>query len=324
MNRWIDLKNEVKHVQPARRVTEGAVLSGIFIVLLLLSLFLPFLISISLWFLPLPFIVYAARHGIKAGLVMLIATAFLSFFIGGFIGLPNALLAGVGGVTAGALIHKKKEAFVVMAASSLSYIGVLILLYAASIFILDIDPLSAMQDVMRQSAEQAESMLEALGQEPSQDLSTFEEMIDQIGYLGPLLIVGTGIIYAVVSQLIAHAVFRRMKMDFLPFPPFREWSFPKALLWYYLVVSVIFLLGAEEGSALYIVIWNLMPLLETIMALQGFTVMFYYAYVKKLPKVLPILMLVGGLILPIILLFARILGIIDLGFQLKKRLETNK
>ncbi|SFE63215.1 Uncharacterized conserved protein YybS, DUF2232 family [Alteribacillus iranensis] len=310
-------------MQPAKRLTEGALLSGLFIVMLFLALFVPFVMTIVLWFLPLPFIVYTARHGWRAGLLMMVVTVLLSFFIGGIIGFPNALLAGSGGVTAGALIRRKKEAFFVTAASSLAYIGVLILLYAATILIINIDPLAALQDVMRQSVEQAESMLGAMGQEGSQDLETFQNMIEQIGYLGPLLIVATGIIYAVISQMIAHVVMRRLGMKYLPFPAFRNWNFPRALLWYYLVTSVIFLIGVEEGTALYIVIWNLMPLLETIMALQGFTVMFYYAYVKGLPKALPIVLLVAGLILPIVLLLARILGIIDLGFQLKKRMESS-
>ncbi|MFB4163623.1 YybS family protein [Alteribacillus sp. JSM 102045] len=310
-------------MKQTRGLTEGAILSGIFIVMLLLSIFVPFLITILMWFLPLPFIVFVARHGLRPGLVMFVVSLFLSVLIGGLIGLPNALLAGVGGITAGELIRRRKEALFVLAGSSVAYIGGLVLLYAGSILILEIDPLAAMQDVMRQSTQQAESMMGALGQEPSDNLEVWEEMIDQIGYMGPLLIVFTGIVYALITQFIAHAVLRRLKIKAEPFPPLREWNFPRSLLWYYLVVSIIFFIGAEEGTTIYIIIWNLFPLLETAMALQGFTVVFYYCYVKSIPKAVPVILLISGLFLPFVLLIARILGIIDLGFQLKKRLKSD-
>nr|WP_275899609.1 DUF2232 domain-containing protein [Bacillus piscicola] len=290
--------------------------------MLFLALFVPFLISILLWFMPLPFIIYTARYGIKSALVMGTVTLFLSFVVGGLVGLPNALLAGAGGILAGELIRRKKDAFLVLAGSSLAYISVLLLIYAASLLILNIDPLAALQDIMRQSTEQAESMLGALGQETAQNLEMWNEMIDQIGYLGPVLIVATAVSYAVISQWIAYAVLKRLRMDFEAFPPFREWNFPRAVLWYYLIVSVIFIIGVEEGSALYMVTWNLFPLLEVVMALQGFTVIFYFAYAKAWPKAVPVILLISGLFLPFVLLLARILGIIDLGFQLKKRLES--
>ncbi|MFB5663502.1 YybS family protein [Alteribacillus sp. HJP-4] len=312
-------------MQRTKRLTEGAVLSGLYIVLLLLVLFIPFLGTILLWFLPLPFIIYVVRHGLKPGLLMFTVTLLLSILIGAGIGLPFTLLAGAGGVTAGTLIHMKKEALLVLAGTSIANISALTLLYAGSVLILDIDPLSVMQDIMRDSVTQAESMLGAMGQEPSENLDMFNEMITQVGYMGPLIIAFTGIAFAGLSQGIAHIVLRRLKTPAEPFPPFREWNFPRSLLWYYLITSIIFYIGMEEeGSPLFIVVWNLFPLLETAMAIQGFSVVFYYCYKKSITKAVPIIMLISGLVLPIILLFARILGIIDLGFHLKKRMETDK
>ncbi|WP_175487587.1 YybS family protein [Alteribacillus persepolensis] len=310
-------------MQKTKVLTEGAVLTGIFIVMMLLSVFVPFFLMALMWFLPLPFIIYTARHDVKPGITMLAAAVLLSSIIGGFIGLPYALLAGVGGVTAGALIRRNKDAFFVLAGSSIAYIVVLVVLYAASILILNIDPIAAIQDVMRQSVKQAEAMLSSIGQEPSQNLEAFNEMIKQIGYLGPLLIVFTGIFYAVITQLITHAVLRRLQINPKPFPPFRQWNFPRSLLWYYLIVSIAFFIEFEEGSAPFIIVWNVFPLLETAMALQGFTVVFYYCYVKSISKAFPIILLISGLFLPFVLLLARILGIIDLGFQLKKRLKPD-
>lgn len=310
-------------MQDTKRLTEGAILSGIFIVLLLLSLYVPLFISILLWFLPLPFIIYTARHGWKPGTVMFVAVLVLSVLVGGILGLPNAFLSGAGGVVAGELIRRKKEAFIVLAGSAVTYIVGIVLLYAASVLILSTDPMIVMQDAMRQSLEQAERMIVSISQEPSEDLAMFEEMIHQMGHLAPLFIVFSGAIYALVAQGIAHVIFRRLKMDIVPFPPFREWNLPRSLLWYYLIVTILFFIVGNEQTTLAIIVWNLFPLLETLMAIQGFTVVFYYCYVKSISKALPIILVIVGFLLPIIHLLARLLGIIDLGFHLKKRLESD-
>lgn len=314
---------EVTFLQDTRKLTEGAILSGIFIVLLLLSIYVPLFMTILLWFLPLPFIIYTARHGLKPGIMMFVAVFLLSIFVGGLLGLPNTFLAGIGGMVTGELIRRKKEAFIVMAGSAVTYIAGLVVLYAASVLILQVDPFAVMQDAMRQSLEQAERMLHSLGQEPSDDLAMLEDMIHQMIHLAPLFIVFAGGIYALISQGIAHVILRRLKMDIVPFPPFREWNVPRSLLWYYLIVTILFFIVGEEQSALAIVVWNLFPLLEVLMAIQGFTVVFHYCYVKSISKALPIILVIAGFLLPIVHLFARLLGIIDLGFQLKKRLESD-
>ncbi|MFD2707198.1 YybS family protein [Salibacterium lacus] len=310
-------------MQQTRRITEGAVLSGIFIVMLLLAVFVPFLSTILLWFLPLPFIVFTARYGWKPGVVMAAVSMLLSVFLTALTGLPFAMLSALGGVTMGELMRRRKEALITAAAASVAYICGLTVIYAGTVLLFDIDPLSVLQDIMRQSAEQAQSMLSSLGQETSGELEQYGEMIDRFGQMGPLLIVFTGVLYAFLTQFIAHKVMRRMNMEVEAFPPFRNWNVPRSLLWYYLLTFIVYLVGAEDGSAVQTVMWNLFPLLETAMALQGFTVIFHYCYSKSIPKAFPILLMIFGLILPFILLLARILGIMDLGFQLKKRLESD-
>ncbi|WP_185819977.1 YybS family protein [Salibacterium salarium] len=309
-------------MQQTRRLTEGAILSAVFVVMLLLSVFVPFLSAVLIWFLPLPFIIFVIRHDWKSGLIMAVVSLLLSSFIA-LIGLPFALLAAIGGVTTGELIRRKKEALMVLAGSSIAYIAVLVLLYAGSILLFDIDPLASMQDVMRQSTQQAESMLESFGQETSENMVVWQDMIDQIVKMGPLLIVFTGIAFALITQLIAQAILRRLQIKAEAFPPLRDWNFPRSLLWYYLVISIIYWIGVEEGTAMDIVTWNLFPLLEVAMALQGFTVVFHYCYIKSVPKAIPVILMIFGIVSPFVLLLARILGIIDLGFQLKKRLKSD-
>lgn len=68
---------------------------------------------------------------------------------------------------------------------------------------------------------------------------------------------------------------------------------------------------------------NVTPLLEIAMIVQGAAVMFYFAHVKKISKALPIIILFSALVIPIITFFVRILGIIDLGFDLRSRIKPD-
>ncbi|RKD68101.1 uncharacterized protein YybS (DUF2232 family) [Sinobaca qinghaiensis] len=311
-------------MQRTRSLTEGAILSGLFIILMLLTIFVPPLVYILLWFMPLPFLIYTARYGLRSALVMFVVLFLLSLFIGGLAGVPFVFMFGLGGITVGEMIRRKNEPLFVLTGGSLAYITSLMVIYAVTILVFNINPVETLQNAMRDSFNQAESMLNSIGQDGTESIETMNDAIVQIGYMIPVIMVGSGAGFAVITQAVAHYFLKRLSIPYQPFPPFREWNFPKSLLWYYLAAIVLTLIGAEEGTTLYLLIWNVYWFLGSIMIIQGCTVVFYYCYKKSLPKALPIIFVISLVILPIIPLFARILGIIDLGFRLKERLETDK
>ncbi|ELK46868.1 DUF2232 domain-containing protein [Halobacillus sp. BAB-2008] len=51
----------------SRRLTEGALMAGIYLILLLLSLYMPIIGPFMIFVLPVPFAYYAHRHGWKPG-----------------------------------------------------------------------------------------------------------------------------------------------------------------------------------------------------------------------------------------------------------------
>ncbi|MDX6154338.1 YybS family protein [Marinococcus sp. PL1-022] len=307
----------------ARSVAEAAVFSAVFLVLVLLLIFVPVVGSILTIAMPLPFIIFVARNGWKPGIFMFIVCALLATLFTGGIGFPTALIFGLGGIAAGALIHQKKPAFAVFAAGTVAYIIGLVLFYLSSILLFNIDPIQLIQQTLNDSISQARSMMESIGQDTS-NLDALAEMVTLIQYIGPVLLIGTGIILSFITQVFAHVILKRVRMDYQQFPAFRNWSFPRSLIWYYLTGSIFILIGLEEGTAMYIVVMNLFPLLELAVAIQGFTVIFYFLHAKSYPKYYGVLIIVGSILLSTIALFlARILGIIDLGLNLKQRIQTD-
>ncbi|MBU8905777.1 YybS family protein [Desertibacillus haloalkaliphilus] len=307
-----------------RVLTEGAIIAALFAILLFLTLYLPIIGSIVIWLLPIPFIVYVYRHGLKAGLILWFVAFFVSFIIGGLLVLPLTLMFGSGGIVVGELYRRKKSAFAVLLGGSLTYIANLLLSFIASIVLFGIHPIEAIQEMMLQSIATAEGMLGAVGQESTEQLQPMYDMIDQLIHLAPVMLIVTGIGFALIIQLIASVVLRRLGGQVEPLPRFREWRFPRSFLWYYLAVSLFIIIGVEEGSTLYVVVWNLFPILEIAMTIQGLALIFYYFHVKKVSKAVPIIILILGFVIPFLLYLIRILGIIDLGFDLRKRMESQE
>ncbi len=305
-------------------LTEGALFAALFAIILFLTIYVPFIGAIIVWFLPLPFIIYIIRHGMKPTITLWIVALFITFIVGGIIVLPLTLFFGSGGIVVGELYRRQKSAFVVLLGGSLTYIANLLIYFVASIVIFDIHPLHAIQEMMRQSIEMAESMLRTIGQEPAGQMEPMYILIDRIIHMVPVILILVGVSYALIIQLVSNGVIKKLGYKISTFPPFREWSFPKSFLWYYLIVSIFVIIGVEEGTTLFTIVWNLFPILEIIMTIQGLSFIFYYCYKKEIGKALPIIILISGLFLPFILYLVRILGIIDLGFDLRKRMESQK
>lgn len=304
-------------------ITEGAIFAAIFALIAFLSVVLPILGSFIIWILPIPFIVYTVRNGWKPGVMLWVVAIFVSFIIGGLPLIFTAIIFGSSGVVVGELYKRGKSAFTVLLGGSLAYIANLIVYFILSIVVLDIHPVKVIQELMLDSVQTAEAMLLTLGQDPSAQLKPFLEFIDRLMYIAPSIIIITGVFYALIIQVLASAVLKRIGEKVSHFKPFREWSFPKSFLWYYLVASILVLIGVEEGTSLYIVTYNLFPLLEIVMTVQGLAVVFFYCHIKQFNKSIPIIIIVVTVIAPFLLYIYRILGIIDLGFELRKRLKNS-
>lgn len=300
-------------------MTEGAIFASIFAIIAFLTVFLPVLGSILLWILPIPFIVYTVRNGWKYGIMLWVVASFVSFIIGGVLLLFVAVMFGSSGVVVGELFKRKKSAIVVLIGGSLAYIINLIANFIISIIVLDLHPIKVIQDLMRESIETAEAMLKAVGQDPGTQFAQLTEFIDRLMVLSPSLIITTGIFYALFIQLLSYAVLKRIGEDVPKFKPFRDWSFPKSFLWYYLITSIFVLTGLTEDTALYMVVLNLFPILEIAMTIQGLAVIMFYCHVKKFSKSIPLIIIFVTIIASPLLYLYRILGIIDLGFELRKK-----
>ncbi|WP_042425744.1 YybS family protein [Geomicrobium sp. JCM 19039] len=309
----------------SRRLTEGAVMVAVFAVLIAL-LYIPLIALFTIWFLPLPVMIYTVRHGAKPGLIVLVVAALVSFLIGSVLALPAILIFGIGGYVTGLSYARGKGPFQTLFAGSVSYVLSIIVFFVFSNLVLQVHPFEAMVDIMIESTNSAEQLITAVGADVNEEaLTLYREMAQMIPQYSALIMIFTGVVFAFLTQVVAHPILRRFVKGNFGFPPLRTWSLPTFFIWVYLIGIVFRLISySDPGSGLYTFMQNVSPILEAAMIIQGAAVMFYFAHVKNISRAFPILILVSILLVPFVGFLVRMLGIIDLGFDLRSRIKSDK
>lgn len=308
------------------RLTEGAILLAIFTVLLLVTLYIPGLGLIVNFFLAMPFIMYAAKHGWKSASVFTIAAILLSLIVGTFLAIPIALTYGVTGSVMGWLIGRGKSRLAVFVAGSLVFLVNTILQYAATVVLFNMNIIEEFITTFQESINTSIKMLESMGQTVDEAvLEQFQNSVDLMETLMPSLFVMASFMIVFLIQLVCLPLLKRFGVKAQPWMPLRNMSLPKSLLWYYLLSMMASLfIQPEVGSYWHWALTNLVFILQFLMLVQGYTFIAYYSHAKGYPKAVLVVTIILSMILPIILYIVRILGIIDLGFDLRKRIEAKK
>ncbi|MEK5272450.1 YybS family protein [Aeribacillus sp. FSL K6-8394] len=302
-------------------LTEGAIFVAIYTVFLLITLYVPILSVISIFFLSTPFIIFGIRHGIKQSFVLLLASIVMTFLVGSIVSLPIGLMFSVTGIIMAYFYRQKRQLFALIG-GTISLLINFVLDYALSIVFLGVDLFS---DVIQQTKS---SVRETLAAFPSMDeemkktmMEQMNEQFDLLMNLLPSMFVIVSFMLAVIIHILNIGIIKRLKLNVGTITPFRDWKFPKSIIWYYLIAILLMLINLPKESFLNNALYNIVFVLQTVLLIQGFSFIFYFCHVKKLSKAVPVLIVIGTFILPILLYPVRILGIIDLGFNLREKIR---
>lgn len=310
-------------VKNTRMLTEGAIMIAVFVVLLLITLYVPIVSIILQYFLVIPFLLYSAKYPIKNSLLFLLATVLVSFIIGSFGGIAFAIIFGTLGLMMGYGIRKKYSKEIIYVSSSFVFLASIIVLFIVSASFFELNFITELGAILRESVDQSLNTFTALGQSPPAIVEEqLEKMIEMIGLMTPFLFTAFAFITVIIIILITFPIIKRLGIDVPKFKPFRLLQFPKSILWYYLLILITTLfIKTEQGSYLNMVLLNGDLILQILLVLQGLAVIFYYAHYKKWNIAIPIVAVVLTVFIPLFLPFVSLLGIIDIGFDLRWRLK---
>ncbi|WP_113927342.1 YybS family protein [Bacillus sp. P14.5] len=305
----------------ARTLTEGALLLAIYTVLMLMTAYLPVISTITIFFLVLPFIIYSEKHGIKPALIMLAAALFISLMAGVFLlTLPLTLSFGTVGIIIGWMLKNKKSKMMIYLVTSIVLLVSTVFQYIVSILFLGMNVIEESKDQSQKLLSDAIQRAEALGQPiPPERIEEIRASMEQFEIIIPsiFLILAFGMMLIIIS--VNFPLLRKIGIQSAKFPSFRYWKLPQSIVWYYLITLILMItVRPEMGTYLHWTLFNLFYVLQLLLFVQGLSFIYFFAYLKKWPKGLMILIIV--LAFPLYE-FVRIIGIIDLGFDLRQRLQ---
>lgn len=309
-------------MKDTRMLREGALMLAIFTVLLLLSLFIPMAMLVTQFFLILPFLLYSAKYPVKNAVILVIGSILISLMLGVVLA-PFAILFGITGTVMGYCIRTGKSKIITYMASSMAFLVNIVLIFAAASTFFKINFIDELVETARTSIDQYSNILIKLGQSPDPKLTEqMNEMISLIGTISPTLLVGSAFITVILLMVVNFPIMKRLGYDVPRFQPFRSLKFPKSILWYYLISLVLSLaVNPAVGSYWYMALINAAYILQTLLVIQGLAFIFYFCHYKKWPKAIPIILVFLTFLLPLLLSIVRMLGIIDIGFNLRQRLN---
>ncbi len=280
-----------------------------------------------MFFLPLPFIIFTVKFGFKNSAVFGVASLFISFIIGSLLAIPVTLLYGSLGMVVGYAIREKKGRFFLYISSTLTVSIGLLLQYIVSILFLDVNVIEETFEVTKQSFIRSMEILQAFGQQVPAEFTeeNIVTVFDMLKTLFPSLLVVSSFIAVYLILLVCGTILKRFKMPLPERIPFREWKLPRSLIWYYVGVTLIsFFVPFETGTFTNMAIVNLVFMLQVLFTIQGLSFVFFFAYNKRIAKAVPVIVAIFAMLTPIGLLLIRLLGIIDIGFDLRQRVNQSK
>lgn len=309
-----------------KKIKDGALMLSLFIVLLLISLLVPFLNFISLLLLPVPFVLFASKYNWKPSILLLVAAMILTVLFGSIFSLGIPILMGIGGIMIGSAIYKNMSAYETLARGTFGFIIGLLFLYVTVQVLFQVNFMQELRIAVTESMEMSVALFESIGVE-NQSAEFQKVMENQINYfinLFPVFLILTAFIFALLSQWISYKILNRTQRLELYFPPFRTLRIPASLLWVYLITLIFSLLTLGESGTIQLVLQNAQMLLSILLTLQGFSFIFYYTHHKRLAKIIPIISIVLAVVFPLFLTLVRLIGIFDIGFNMRERLMRNK
>lgn len=312
-------------MKQTKALVEGAIMISIFAVMTLFYLYVPLLAIIFFMAAPIPIILYTIRHGLKKGIAAGAIGIVISFLIGSINGLLSAPMLIAVGVGMGVFYSRRQPGQAIIT-GALIYLFSFLIYFVVSVQLFQVDILGVAKESIDQIMPMVESTLKQSGasdQEIAKQLKQFREMQDTALNSLPVAL----LIFVTLMSFVNHWFVRPLIKRFVPDMPalkkFKDMRLPKSMVWYYLLTLLLMLVQPEKGSFLSLVQTSAFQILFILVLIQGFSFIFYYCHEKNISKVVPIFAVVLTILFPPIGVIVRIIGIADIGFDLREKVKTN-
>ena len=137
----------------------------------------------------------------------------------------------------------------------------------------------------------------------------------------PSFIIITVFILVLINLIITFPILRKFS-SYTNFKPLFAWQLNRSLLWVYMVV-LLCVMFATEPSTFQSIVLNFEVVLSLLMYIQGLSVIHFFGKAKRIPNAVTILLMVVGTIITPATHIIALLGILDLGINLKRMIKND-
>lgn len=297
---------------------------SIFSVMMLFYLYVPLLSIIFFLAAPIPIILYTIRHGLKKGIAAGAIGIVISFLIGSMAGLMSAPILIAAGLGMGAFYSRRQPGNAIIT-GALIYLFSFLISFVVSVQLFQIDIMSIAKESIEQMMPMVESVLKQSGaseKDIAKQLKQFKEMQDMALSALPVALLIAVTLMAFVNHWFVRPLLKRFVSDMPVLKKFKDMRLPKSMVWYYLLTLLLMLIQTEKGSFLWLVQTSAFQILFILVLIQGFSFLFYYCHEKNISKAVPIFTIVLTVFFPPIGVIVRIIGIADIGFDLREKVKN--
>ncbi|MCK6162737.1 YybS family protein [Bacillus pumilus] len=311
-------------MKQTKALVEGAIMISIFSVMMLFYLYVPLLSIIFFLAAPIPIILYTIRHGLKKGIAAGAIGIVISFLIGSLAGLMSAPILIAAGLGMGVFYSRRQPGNAIIT-GALIYLFSFLISFIVSVQLFQVDIMGIAKESVEQMIPMLESVLKQSGaseQNIAKQLKQFREMQDAaLSALPVALLIGVTLL-AFVNHWFVQPLIKRFVKDMPVLKKFKDMRLPKSMVWYYLLTLLLMLIRTEKGSFLWLVQTSAFQILFILVLIQGFSFIFYYCHEKSISKAVPIFAIVLGVLYPPVGVIVRIIGIADIGFDLREKVKN--
>lgn len=302
----------------SRKLAHGAMMIALFTVLMAIVFYVPIANLLAAVVAPLPLIWYSAHYDRKSSIFVTIAAIIVTFFIGGLLLMPAAMIFAAAGMTIGDAIYNKKSKVFMFLSTSVILIITFAIQYVIAVRLFAVDFIRESLDLMRKMYLESIKMTEQItGQAtPKETMDNLTNMLDMLDMVVPAAITLSMLLFALILISVNLPILKRLKVDVPKFAKFSKLRLPRSVLWYYFVVLAVNLFVRPEiDSTLGMVMLNVSMILWVLLTIQGISFIHYVLDCYKQPKFLKVIS--TFMAIPFYS-FIILIGIIDLGFNARE------
>lgn len=287
----------------------------VFLALTLISVYLPAFALVGLLLAVLPIAWFRAKHTRNSTFLLVVFSLIAAVLLGSYPGLFVAIVTiPVGFIIGDGLARRQSKVYLLISTAIVLMLTSVIQLALMQV-LFSINLIEEGIDQLRASYKQVGEVMESVGQLPKDFDEIVRTSLQTFSLVMPGYFIAMMFVAAFVYIVVALPILRKLKIPVPRFAAFRHFQLPRAVIWYYLIVSLLSLFGMFEAASFgEMILVNAVFILRILLFLQGISLVHFYFHHNGWPKW-------GAVATTIVLIpffsIVVIMGIIDLGFRLR-------